>query len=82
MGFFITTVAGLVLEPMPPGAWALLCAAAASAAHALTFEEAVQAAGSQVMWLIVTSFLLAKVGERGNEQPGAGSLCILLSASP
>lgn len=34
----------------------------AIASHALTFEEAFQASDSQVLWLIVLSFFLAKVG--------------------
>lgn len=61
LGFFVATVAGLVLEPLPPAAWALLCAAAATGCGALSFEEAFQAAGGQALWLIVSSFLLAKV---------------------
>jgi hypothetical protein len=33
-----------VLEPLPAGAWALACVASATAACALTFEEAFRAA--------------------------------------
>ncbi|KAI8470394.1 MAG: Sodium/sulfate symporter [Monoraphidium minutum] len=67
-GFFIATVAGLVLEPVPAGAWALMCAGCALASHALTFQEAFQASDSQVLWLIVLSFFLAK----GFEKTGLG----------
>jgi hypothetical protein len=62
LGFFVTTVAGLVLEPLSSGAWALMCAGAAVGLHCLTFEEAFAAADTQVLWLIVLAFLLAKVG--------------------
>jgi len=61
LSFFLTTVAGLVLEPVAAGAWALMCVGCALAAHALTFEEAFAAADSQVLWLIVNAFFLARV---------------------
>jgi hypothetical protein len=62
LSFFLTTVAGLVLEPVAAGAWALMCVGCALGLHALTFEEAFAAADSQVLWLIVNAFFLAKVG--------------------
>ncbi|GBF97276.1 dicarboxylate transporter chloroplastic-like [Raphidocelis subcapitata] len=68
LAFFLTTVAGLVLEPVAAGAWALMCVGCALAAHALTFEEAFAAADSQVLWLIVNAFFLA----RGIEKTGLG----------
>ena len=68
LGFFVATVAGLVLEPLPAGAWALVCAGAAIAAGAITFEGAFAAADTQVLWLIVLSFLLA----RGFDRSGLG----------
>lgn len=68
LAFFVTTVAGLVLEPVPAGAWALLCVGAATTAGALTFEEAFAATDSQVLWLIVLAFMLAK----GFEKSGLG----------
>ncbi|KIZ05262.1 2-oxoglutarate/malate translocator, chloroplastic Flags: Precursor [Monoraphidium neglectum] len=68
LAFFVTTVSGLILEPVPAGAWALMCVAAAIASHALTFEEAFSAADTEVLWLIVLAFLLAK----GFEKSGLG----------
>jgi membrane protein implicated in regulation of membrane protease activity len=62
--FFITTVAGLILEPVSAGAWALICVSGAMAVGALSFEAAFAAADTQVLWLIVIAFLLAKVGRR------------------
>jgi hypothetical protein len=44
---------------------ALMCVAAAIASHALTFEEAFSAADTEVLWLIVLAFLLAKVRADG-----------------
>lgn len=69
LAFFLTTVAGLVVEPVAAGAWALMCVACALAAHALTFEEAFAAADSQVLWLIVNAFFLAKVRGGGRPRP-------------
>lgn len=62
LAFFVTTVAGLVLEPVSAGAWALICVGAALVCKAMTFEEAFAASDSQVLWLIVLSFFMAKVG--------------------
>ena len=64
LGFFVATVAGLVLEPVAAGAWALMCCGAAVATHALTFGEAFEAADSEVLWLIINAFFLAKAIER------------------
>jgi DASS family divalent anion:Na+ symporter len=74
LGFFVATVAGLVLEPLPAGAWALICVAPAVASGALTFEAAFAAADSQVLWLIVLAFLLAKVRAAGGALPAGLSL--------
>lgn len=68
LGFFVATVVGLIAEPLPAGAWALLCAGSAVAAGAITFEGAFAAADTPVLWLIVLSFLLA----RGFDRSGLG----------
>jgi DASS family divalent anion:Na+ symporter len=64
LAFFVTTVAGLVLEPLAPGGWALMCAGAALLSGAISFDEAFSATGSPVLWLIVNAFFLAKAIEK------------------
>ena len=59
LAVFTTTVAGLVLEPLPTGAWAAVCATGAIASRALTFAQAFSAFRNDVIWLIVTSFFFA-----------------------
>jgi hypothetical protein len=59
LAVFTTTVAGLVLEPLPTGAWAAVCVTGAIASGALTFAQAFSAFRNDVIWLIVTSFFFA-----------------------
>lgn len=54
-------VSGLVLGPLPTGAWAFLGATVGLATHCLTFQDMFAAADNTVVWLVVVSFLLAKV---------------------
>lgn len=77
LAFFVTTVAGLVMEPLPPGAWTLLCVGAALACRAMTFQEAFAASDSQVLWLVVLSFFMAK----GFEKTGLGERAAQLLVS-
>lgn len=53
--------AGLVLEPLPTGAWAFLAVTAAVATGTLTFSQAFTAFQNDVIWLIVVSFFFAAV---------------------
>lgn len=53
---------GLVLEPLPTGAWAFLTATLVVATKTLTFAQCFSAFCSDVIWLIVVSFFFAKVG--------------------
>jgi hypothetical protein len=55
--------AGLVLEPLPVGAWAFLSVTAAIFTKTLTFSQAFSAFTNDVIWLIVVSFFFAKVCE-------------------
>lgn len=52
---------GLVLEPLPTGAWAFLSVTAAVFTKTLTFGQAFSAFCNDVIWLIVVSFFFAKV---------------------
>lgn len=68
LSIFVSTIAGLVLEPLPVGAWAFLSATVAIATKTLTFTEAFSAFTNDVIWLIVVSFFFAK----GFEKTGLG----------
>ncbi|WIA38713.1 hypothetical protein OEZ86_002013 [Tetradesmus obliquus] len=68
LALFVTMVSGLVLAPLPTGAWAFLGATAGLLTHTLTFEQMFAAANNTVMWLVVVSFFLA----RGFEKTGLG----------
>jgi len=59
LAVFTTTIAGLVLEPLPTGAWACVCATGALASGAMSFAQAFSAFRNDVIWLIVVSFFFA-----------------------
>lgn len=54
---------GLVLEPLPVGAWAFLAVTTAVATKTLTFANAFNAFTNDVIWLIVVSFFFARVSQ-------------------
>lgn len=58
--------AGLVLEPLPTGAWAFLAVTAAIFTKTLTFAQAFSAFTNDVIWLIVVSFFFAAVNDARN----------------
>ncbi|KAI3437630.1 hypothetical protein D9Q98_000082 [Chlorella vulgaris] len=68
LSIFVSTIAGLVLEPLPVGAWAFLAVSSAIATKTLTFSAAFSAFTNDVIWLIVVSFFFA----RGFEKTGLG----------
>ena len=53
--------AGLVLEPLPVGAWAMSCLCVLLTTKAVTFEQAMCRLTSDSIWLIVIAFFFAKV---------------------
>ena len=61
MSIFATTILGLVLDPLPVGAWAFIAVTATLATKTLTFAQAFSAMTNEVIWLIVVSFFFAKV---------------------
>jgi divalent anion:Na+ symporter, DASS family len=61
LAVFAATIAGLVLEPLPTGAWAFLAATTVVATKTLTFSQTFSAFSNDVIWLIVVSFFFAKV---------------------
>lgn len=65
---FLSTILGLVLQPLPVGAWAFLGLCVVVATKTLPFAKAMSAMTSEVIWLIVISFFFAK----GFEKTGLG----------
>lgn len=63
LSVFVSTIAGLVLEPLPVGAWAFLAATTAVATKTLTFQATFSAFTNDVIWLIVVSFFFARVSD-------------------
>nr|XP_043626508.1 dicarboxylate transporter 2.1, chloroplastic-like [Erigeron canadensis]XP_043626509.1 dicarboxylate transporter 2.1, chloroplastic-like [Erigeron canadensis]XP_043626510.1 dicarboxylate transporter 2.1, chloroplastic-like [Erigeron canadensis]XP_043626511.1 dicarboxylate transporter 2.1, chloroplastic-like [Erigeron canadensis] len=60
LSIFVSTIAGLVLSPLPVGAWAFLGLTATILTKTLTFAEAFSAFENEVIWLIVISFFFAR----------------------
>jgi di/tricarboxylate transporter len=56
LSIFISTIAGLVLSPLPVGAWAFLSLTASVVTKTLSFSCAISAFTNEVIWLIVISF--------------------------
>ncbi|XP_057491989.1 dicarboxylate transporter 2.1, chloroplastic-like [Actinidia eriantha] len=60
LAIFLTTVAGLVLSPLPVGAWAFVCLTVTVLTKTLTFAAAFKAFTNEVIWLIVASFFFSR----------------------
>ncbi|KAI6678450.1 hypothetical protein NL676_039246 [Syzygium grande] len=60
LAIFASTIAGLVLGPLPVGAWSFLGLTASVATRTLPFPAAFSAFTSEVIWLIVISFFFAR----------------------
>ncbi|KAH6767007.1 GTP cyclohydrolase II [Perilla frutescens var. hirtella] len=60
LSIFLSTIAGLVLSPLPVGAWAFLGLTAAVLTGTLPFSAAFSAFTNEVIWLIVISFFFAR----------------------
>ncbi|KAK4741188.1 hypothetical protein SAY87_024776 [Trapa incisa] len=60
LGIFLSTIAGLVLSPLPVGAWAFLGLTTAVVTKTLAFSTAFSAFTNEVIWLIVISFFFAR----------------------
>ena len=57
---FVSTIVGIIAAPLPMGAVALLGVVASVVTHTLTIEQALSGFGNKVIWLIVTSFMIAR----------------------
>ncbi|CAL5323792.1 hypothetical protein CsSME_00002608 [Camellia sinensis var. sinensis] len=60
LAIFLTTVAGLILGPLPVGAWAFVCLTISVLSRTLTFAAAFAAFTNEVIWLIVVSFFFSR----------------------
>ncbi|XP_010272978.1 PREDICTED: dicarboxylate transporter 2.1, chloroplastic-like [Nelumbo nucifera] len=60
LAIFLSTIAGLVLNPLPVGAWAFLGLTTSIVTKTLTFSTAFEAFTNEVIWLIVISFFFAR----------------------
>ncbi|KMT01552.1 hypothetical protein BVRB_9g215530 [Beta vulgaris subsp. vulgaris] len=60
LSIFVTTVAGLVLDPLPVGAWAFVCLTLSLITKTLSFEEGFSAMTNEVIWLIVVAFFFSR----------------------
>ncbi|KAK9666920.1 hypothetical protein RND81_14G220900 [Saponaria officinalis] len=60
LSIFISTITGLILSPLPVGAWAFLGVTAAVLTRTLSFPAAFSAFTSEVIWLIIISFFFAR----------------------
>ncbi|XP_050261856.1 dicarboxylate transporter 2.1, chloroplastic isoform X3 [Quercus robur] len=69
LSIFVSTIAGLVLSPLPVGAWAFLGLTVTVLTKTLSFATAFSAFTNEVIWLIVISFFFA----RGFVKTGLGN---------
>jgi DASS family divalent anion:Na+ symporter len=75
---FLSTILGLVLEPLPVGAWAFCSLTAVVATGTLPFATALSAMTSEVIWLIVISFFFAKAFEKTGLGERVANLFVVL----
>ncbi|GMJ12912.1 dicarboxylate transport 2.1 [Hibiscus trionum] len=60
LAIFLSTIAGLVLSPLPVGAWAFIGLTTSIVTGTLSFTSAFSAFTNEVIWLIVISFFFAR----------------------
>ena len=60
VAIFHSTIGGLVLRPLPIGAWAFLGLTTAVMTKTLSFQDAFAAMTNDVIWLIVFTFFFAR----------------------
>ncbi|CAI7792955.1 unnamed protein product [Closterium sp. NIES-53] len=60
LAIFLSTITGLVLGPLPVGAWAFVCLTFTVLSKTLSFAAAFSAMTNEVIWLIVISFFFAR----------------------
>jgi DASS family divalent anion:Na+ symporter len=60
LSIFLSTIAGLILSPLPVAAWAFLGLTTLLVTRTLSFTTAFSAFTNEVIWLIVISFFFAR----------------------
>ncbi|XP_051126669.1 dicarboxylate transporter 2.1, chloroplastic-like [Andrographis paniculata] len=60
LSIFVATVAGLILGPLPVGAWAFVCVTVTVVTKTLSFAAAFSAFTNEVIWLVVAAFFLSR----------------------
>ncbi|KAM0006349.1 putative solute carrier family 13 [Helianthus debilis subsp. tardiflorus] len=57
---FLTTIVGLMLRPLPVGAWAFVCLMITVMTKTLTVKETLSGFTNDIIWLIVVSFFFSR----------------------
>ncbi|XAR73441.1 hypothetical protein NMG60_11007407 [Bertholletia excelsa] len=60
LAIFLATITGLILSPLPVGAWSFVCLTVTVLTKTLTFSAAFSAFTNEVIWLIVASFFFSR----------------------
>ena len=60
LSIFLSAISGLVLSPLPVGAWAFVALTTTVVTKTLSFQQAFAAFTNEVIWLIVLAFFFAK----------------------
>ena len=60
LAIFAATICGLVLKPLPVGAWAFGAMTVSLLTKTLTFEQALSSVSNQVVWLILVTAFFAR----------------------
>jgi DASS family divalent anion:Na+ symporter len=59
-GFFLATIAGSILEPLPAAALVLIAITLAALTGALTMDQALGGYADRTVWLVMTAFFLSR----------------------
>lgn len=59
-GLFLTTVVGLMIEPIPGGALVLLAVTLSSIIGGLTVKESLEGFGDKTVWLVMAAFFISR----------------------
>ncbi|PWA94319.1 sodium/sulfate symporter [Artemisia annua] len=60
LAIFLTTIAGLMLQPVPLGAWSIVCLTVSLVTKTQSFKDAFEAFTNQAIWLMVISFFFSR----------------------
>jgi DASS family divalent anion:Na+ symporter len=60
LAIFVSTVAGLMIQPLPGGAMVLLGVSATAVSGVLTPQQALAGYGDPIVWLVLAAFFMAR----------------------